>query len=434
MTDDHVERRPQVVGDRLHEGLALVLEVADARHVPRDPLDRHDPPLGVAHDRVPLLDPDQGAVLADAAQDERRRRLVGPREHAREPLAVRAVDVLHPEGGVRVVLLGRVPDEARRGGADVVEAAGGDQPVPVHEILRVLGEQPEALLALRDAPVHRLELGLATGEPGRHRPQRERDAPHLRRAARGQRGRRRPAAPARQPVRLPLQGAQRRRDPARHEERGPQATERDGEQHGGVQDGGAPNRRHRLVERAARVRDPAELRDRHGRADPALAGERSVEDSERVAAGERALHRAVLADPAPLLPGELPRRLDRDERPDRVEERRPARPGALAEDRGERVRVDRRGHDPGELAGAAPDPPRHDERRAPVHERLHERADAPLGAGRELPEVLARVERPADEARLGRGDHVPPRIEPAHVAHAGELGAEERELPLDRRG
>ena len=375
---------------------------------------------------------DRRPVLAHAADGERPGKIRCPLERAREPLAIVGVDVLQPERGVRVVFLRRVPDDPRRGGAHVLERPVGVQPAAVHEILGVLREEPEALLALGEPAVHLLELAAARGDPHRHRVEGARDAAHLDRAP--QRERQGGLAAVREPPRLALENLQRPGDATGDEQRSAEARERDREQHRRSEERRAPDRSHRLVERPAGVGGPADRRDWDDGAHPALARERGREDAERFSPGERPLDPAVLARAAARRPIEVAWRPHRDEGARRVEDGRPARPGAPPEHHAERLRVDRRGHDAGERPRGVPQPARDDEGRAAVDDRSHHRADPPLGATHDLLEVVARVERLANELGLGRGDDDAARIEPAHVAHTRAVGADHRETALDLGG
>ena len=58
------------------------------------------------------------------------------------------VDQLEAQFGVGVVFFGGLAGQGGGGGADVLEGRGGLQAVAVDDVLRVLGQEPEAFLAL----------------------------------------------------------------------------------------------------------------------------------------------------------------------------------------------------------------------------------------------------------------------------------------------
>ena len=113
-----------------------------------DALDGDDPSGRVGDGNVPLLGPDDPAVLPDPAERERLPGVDLARGHSGELGTVIGVDDLEAEVGIGIMLVGGVAGHCRRRRADVLELPLRPDTVEVDQVLGVLGQPPEGFLAL----------------------------------------------------------------------------------------------------------------------------------------------------------------------------------------------------------------------------------------------------------------------------------------------
>jgi hypothetical protein len=106
-----------------------------------------------------LFGPDYPSVFAYPAKVRNLSACSGDRKNASRRLSVVGVDELQAQFGIGVVLLGGVAGYGGGRGADVLEARCRREPVAVDDVLGVLCEEPEALLALLQGLLCLLALG-----------------------------------------------------------------------------------------------------------------------------------------------------------------------------------------------------------------------------------------------------------------------------------
>ena len=142
-----------------------VLRLLAGAGVADDALDGHDVAGVVGDDAQSLLDPDGGPVLAadlDLPGLAERRRMAQLPHH----LDVLRLDHLEDQLGIGVELVGPVAGDRRARGRHVVEAGIGLEAIAEDEVLGVLGEQPEPLLAAAQTLLGHLALGDVGGDAG----------------------------------------------------------------------------------------------------------------------------------------------------------------------------------------------------------------------------------------------------------------------------
>ncbi len=137
-----------------------VLCLLALRHVPGDPLERHHPPLGIAHQHVALLHPGGAAVLAHPGQQQGLPlQFLRPVPQGLDQVVVLRGQELQGQVGVGIELLGGVPRNGRRSRADIFETAFRLHPVSEDDVGGVLAQPAEARFALTELRFHLSSLG-----------------------------------------------------------------------------------------------------------------------------------------------------------------------------------------------------------------------------------------------------------------------------------